>query len=723
MSKACKLWLSVLFLISTCGMSIAAPAAPPEPWGAVPSERQLKWHETEYYALPHYTMGTYVGQDWPWGSDDASLINPKKFDADKWCRVYKAAGMKGVVFFVKHHDGFCVWQSEHTDYDLEASPWKNGKGDMLAEMAAACKRHDLKLGVYYSFWDRHRGDWGKPGYLPHIKNQMRELFTNYGDLFMVWIDGAHGAGGYYGGTNENRNIGGKFLTDYYDKTYREIIAMARELQPNACFFNAFGPDVRWCGNEAGHSPETNWATIGDYGLGWMGYPFADIGKFISTLQTGEEGGQLWMPSEADTRIRGAAAFWRPYTMPKTLNKLVDTYYKTVGQNSALDFMVAINPDGDIDQRDIDALMGLRKQLDRDFSVNLLDEATLSADNVRGDAKQFAAAQAAGNDTMTYWATDDGVSAASIIVDFGKPTTLNRLLLQEYIRLGQRVNSFTFEILDGDAWRKIAGSTTIGYKRILRFDRVEVSKARIMFNTKAPCLVISNLGIYNAPLILEDPTVKRDKEGLVTITGPEKAQVYYAIGKNPRAEDYKVYDKPVSLVKGGILNAFCKDPSTNEKTDVVTTEFGIGKGKWKVVSFRSEQQPQHGAQRAIDDDPQTFWHTQWQGGQPAHPHHIAIDLADTVMIDGFTYLPRQDGRDGGVIYDYEFYVSTDGKEWGEPVIKNYFGNIQNSPEQQILRFDKPVKGRYIKLVSKSAIGGHPFAGAAEIGVLGTITIER
>ena len=122
MSKVCKLWLSVLCLISTRGLSIAAPAAPPEPWGAVPSERQLKWHETEYYALPHYTMGTYVGQDWPWGNHDASLINPKKFDADKWCKVYKDAGMRGVVFFVKHHDGVCIWQSEYTDYDLEASP-------------------------------------------------------------------------------------------------------------------------------------------------------------------------------------------------------------------------------------------------------------------------------------------------------------------------------------------------------------------------------------------------------------------------------------------------------------------------------------------------------------------------------------------------------------------------------------------------------------------------
>ncbi len=725
-----KILLLGLLFLSLSVQSFAQTINAPAPWGPTPSERQLKWHETEYYALPHYTMGTYTESQWPWGDESPELINPTKYDADKWCRVFKAAGMRGVVFFVKHHDGFCTYQSEYTTRDMESSPWKNGKGDMLAEMAEACKKHGLKLGIYYSPWDRNRADWGKPGYLEYWKNQMRELMTNYGDVFMIWFDGAHGTNGYYGGSDHERPIGpiieGKFLTEYYMETEKEIIEMARELQPDACFFNSHGPDVRWAGNEKGVAGETNWSRLTLEGKGWWLNGFTP--DWSQLLTNGDECGKDWIAAEADNPSR-TNWFWRPYTRPKSLTKLVDTYYNTVGRNATLNFGISIDKDGDIPQQDIDALIELKQTLDQEFAVNLLDNAGLSADNVRGQSENFKATLVGDGNKDTYWATDDGISDATIIIDFGKKTSFNRLLLQEYIRLGQRVNGFYLEALRGNSWEKVIQGTTIGYKRILRFETVEATKVRVRIWTKAPCLAISNMGIYNAPALLDDPEIHREKSGMVKIETADKVDIYYKIGNQPHESDFKPYTAPFELRDGGTVNTFARDPATDRKTSIISETFGISPEKWTIHSYSNETSSSK-AVLAIDGNPHTWWETlsgyiPSVGGTPKEMlqkrkledtlNYIAIDLGESIDINGFTYQPRDNGRPGGKIYDYEFYASKDSKNWGVPLSKGSFGNIDNSPIKQFIRFPGTKNVRYVKLVIVSTISDLP-GGAAEIGVL-------
>ncbi|MEK7730200.1 MAG: alpha-L-fucosidase, partial [candidate division KSB1 bacterium] len=219
-------------------MLSCATTPPPLPSGPVPSARQLAWHELEYYAFLHFNMNTFTDREWGYGDEAPALFNPTGFDAELMTRTLKEAGMKALMLTAKHHDGFCLWPSQYTEHSVKNSPWRDGKGDMVRELAEACKRHGLKFGVYLSPWDRNHQDYGKPEYVTYYRNQLRELLTNYGDLFEVWHDGANGGDGYYGGARESRFIDKK---SYYG--WPETWALVRELQPNAVIFSDVGPDL------------------------------------------------------------------------------------------------------------------------------------------------------------------------------------------------------------------------------------------------------------------------------------------------------------------------------------------------------------------------------------------------------------------------------------------------------------------------------------------------
>jgi alpha-L-fucosidase len=242
---------SIIFVLFSC-----TPPPPPEPVLPLPSERQLAWHELEYYAFVHFNMNTFTNMEWGFGDESPDLFNPAELDCRQWARVCKEAGMKGIILTAKHHDGFCLWPSEYTEHSVKNSPWKNGQGDVVQELADACREYGLKFGVYLSPWDRNHPDYGKPEYLTYFRNQLRELLTNYGDVFEVWFDGANGGTGWYGGANEERRIDRKTYYDW-ENTYKIV----RELQPMACLFSDAGPDVRWVGNEEGWAMKTNWAPI------------------------------------------------------------------------------------------------------------------------------------------------------------------------------------------------------------------------------------------------------------------------------------------------------------------------------------------------------------------------------------------------------------------------------------------------------------------------------
>ena len=219
---------------------------PPEPYGAVPGERQLRFHELEIIGMVNFSTITYYGKEWGYGDEDPAKFNPTEFNAVQIVRAAKAGGLKGLIIDAKHHGGFCLWPSQYTEYSVKNCPWKNGKGDMVGELVDACRAEGLKVAMYLSPWDRNHKDYGKQEYVTYYHNQLRELLTSYGPLFEIWFDGANGGDGWYGGAKENRIIDRR---TYY--RFDQIIPMIRELQPDACIFSELGPEVRWVGNERG----------------------------------------------------------------------------------------------------------------------------------------------------------------------------------------------------------------------------------------------------------------------------------------------------------------------------------------------------------------------------------------------------------------------------------------------------------------------------------------
>lgn len=296
---------SLLAVLTACASLSALSASgqtvpPPAPYGALPSQGQLQWHEMEMYNMIEFNQINYLDKDWGWGDESPEIVNPVNFNAEEIVLRAKKAGSKGFLINAKHHGGFCMWPSRTTDYNISRSPWRNGKGDWVGEWEAACRKHGLKFGVYLSPWDRNTAKFGTPEYLDMFKAQLRELLTQYGDLFIIWFDGAPGEGGdgYYGGANEYR---GGFL-DYYD--WENIYALCRELQPNAVIFGDPGPDVRWVGNEKGYAGETCWATLFAPGEKWNGRPIpSGAPEHIKRINEGNRNGQYWIPAEADFSLR------------------------------------------------------------------------------------------------------------------------------------------------------------------------------------------------------------------------------------------------------------------------------------------------------------------------------------------------------------------------------------------------------------------------------------
>lgn len=467
----------------------------PRPCGPLPSENQLRWQEMEMYAFLHYSLNTYTDQEWGYGNEPLTLFNPQNLDCHQWVKVCKQAGMKGVIFTAKHHCGFCMWPSLHTEYSVKNTPWKNGEGDVVKELAEACRKEDMKFAVYLSPWDRERADYGTPEYVAYFRNQLRELLTNYGDIFEVWFDGANGGNGWYGGANEHRRIDAK---TYYD--WKETFRMIRNLQPNCVIWNDGGDrgDLRWVGNEAGSVGETNWSLLNKDG---------DVTG--NMLRFGLENGDSWVAAETNTSIRPGWFYHETENENvKSLSKLMDTYYKSVGRNSTLLLNFPIAPNGRIHPTDSLRGIAFSKMIQEVFKKDLARKAKITASNVRYGNKRFGAAKAIDGKDDTYWATDDSVTSANLTIEFAKPTTFNRFLAEEYIPLGQRVRKFSLDaFIDGhwiplkDALSDIGdGLTTIGNRRIICFPTITATKLRFsILDTKA-CPLISKIGVYLAPNI-------------------------------------------------------------------------------------------------------------------------------------------------------------------------------------------------------------------------------
>lgn len=458
---------------------------PPKPVLPVPSEAQMKWHRMEMNAFVHFTINTFTDKEWGFGNESASLFNPSEVNTDQWAKTLKATGFKTLILTCKHHDGFCLWPSAHSQHTIANSPYKNGKGDLVKETSASAKKYGLHFGVYLSPWDRNRADYGTPGYITYYRNQLKELFTRYGPIVEMWFDGANGGDGYYGGANEKRKIDG---ATYYD--WPNTLNLVRKMAPNVIFFSDAGPGVRWVGNESGIAGETNWNTISTDSI------YAGKAGIESLLNTGSADGNKWVPAEVDVSIR-PGWFWHESENEKvkTPEQLFNIYLTSVGRGSTL--LLNIPPDrrGLFHENDVQALEGFRKILDREFANNLAAKAKVTASNTRGNSAAYSASNITDANSNTYWATNDVVSTGSYTITLPKTQKVKYIVLQEYIQLGQRVQSFTAEVWQNNAWVNVASGTTIGYKRIIKIDPVETQKIRISITGSKACPVIANTEIY------------------------------------------------------------------------------------------------------------------------------------------------------------------------------------------------------------------------------------
>jgi len=485
-----KLSRFLLLIASLFAITILhAQKTAPKPYGALPTQRQLNWQEMERYCFLHFTVNTFTDREWGLGDEKESVFNPTNFNADQIVSTVASHGFKGVILTCKHHDGFCLWPSKYTEHSVKNSPWKNGKGDVVKEISAACKKYGIKFGIYLSPWDRNSALYGKPEYITYYRNQLRELLTNYGDIFEVWLDGANGGTGYYGGANEKREIDRK---TYYD--WKNTFAIIRKLQPNAVIFSDIGPDARWCGNESGFVKDSCWATYTPHGPNGD-EPSIGYTNYIEG-ETGTLNGENWIPAEVDVSIRpGWFYHQKEDDKVRSLESLKEIYFKSVGNGASWNLNVPPDRTGQINAHDIKALDSLRDYLTKSFSTDLLKGAKVMASETRANLKKYAASNVLGNNKNLYWAVNDNTTTASLTFQLKERSTFNCMEIKEFIPLGQRIRSFKIEVDKDGAWIPVFKGSTVGSKKLAKFDDITASKVRLTFSNSLACPVIESVKLY------------------------------------------------------------------------------------------------------------------------------------------------------------------------------------------------------------------------------------
>jgi alpha-L-fucosidase len=453
----------------------------------VASPRQFRWQKLELTAFFHFGVNTFTNHEWGDGKEDPKIFNPTKLDANQWVRVAKDAGFKQVILTAKHHDGFCLWPTKTTTHSVKSSPWKNGKGDVVKEVADACKSQNVGFGIYLSPWDRNSPLYGSEEYNDFFVKQLTELLTNYGRIDEVWFDGANGEG-----------PNGKKQVYDFDRWYKVI----RKLQPSATIA-IMGPDVRWVGTESGYGRETEWSVVPANNM--------DQAAIESNSQTGDafkpEGDMrgddlgsrdkimnakalIWYPAETDVSIR-PGWFYHPEENDKVKSpeKLLDIYFHSVGRNSVL--LVNLPPDkeGLINEADIKNLKEWTRLRDNIFKNNFAKGASVIA------ANGINAKAILDNNYNTYWTTKGKDTTATIELKLKNKATFSVLMLQENIAIGQRIEKFDLEYWDGTSWKKAAAGTTVGYKRLLQFDAVTTDKVRLNIISSRLNPTIAELGLF------------------------------------------------------------------------------------------------------------------------------------------------------------------------------------------------------------------------------------
>ena len=483
--------LAATVMMVGCNPSSGQLQNEPTPYGPTPSTAQLNWHEMEMYCLIHFTPTTFQNKEWGFGDAPADLFNPPHFDANQIAEAAKSAGFKGLISVAKHHDGYCLWPTKTTDYSVSNSPWRDGKGDMVREFMEATHKQGMQFGIYVSAWDRNHPEYGNEKYAEAYREQLRELYSDYGELFTSWHDGANGGDGYYGGANETRRIDRSTYYEWEEKTW----AITREMQPTAVIFSDIGPDTRWVGNERGIAPETSWATLTPIGPdGGKAAPGHVDDQFLGS---GQRDGRFWIPAECDVPHR-PGWFYHPEQdhQVKTPDQLFDLYLKSVGRGAAFNLGLAPNTDGLLHPTDVASLKGFGEKVASSFAENLAAGAKFEASNIRdGHARHFGPSNLLDDDRYSYWATDDEVTSPELIIELADKKTFDLIRLRENIKLGQRLDSVWVDVWEDESWRPLAMATSISSSRIIPLEE-PITTQRLRLRLFAPVAVaLSDFGLF------------------------------------------------------------------------------------------------------------------------------------------------------------------------------------------------------------------------------------
>lgn len=458
----------------------------------LPSERQLKHQEMEFYAFFHFSVNTFTDKEWGDGSEDPDVFSPEKIDARQWAKVIKAANMKGAILTCKHHDGFCLWPSKYTKHSIAYSPYKNGNGDVVKEVSDALREEGLKFGIYLSPWDRNNEAYGKGKiYDDYFVHQLTELLTGYGDIFSVWFDGACG---------ENKE--GKKQYYDWDRYYKVI----RKLQPSACI-TICGPDIRWCGNEAGDTRPSEWSVVPKR--------LCDAEKVAKESQTSDntefretkikssnldlgsreklkdEKELIWYPAEVDTSIRPGWFYHKDEDQQvKSLQELIHIYEHSVGGNATLLLNIPPTNEGVIHENDVQRLKELGDYIRNTYSHNLIHEAESFHCNIEN--LQLGRLIV---DDKTSISTEEQTTNLEIKIRWEKKRKISRVMLMEQVCQSQRIEHFFIRYKDGTQYRDVYEGTTVGYKKIAVFDEIDTEELMIEIVDSRVNINLQFLGVY------------------------------------------------------------------------------------------------------------------------------------------------------------------------------------------------------------------------------------
>lgn len=693
----------------------------------VPTANQLDALRNEFIAFIHFGPNTFTRMEWGNGMEDPAVFDLKTVDTDQWCRSMKDAGMKMVILTVKHHDGFVLWQSRYTDHGIMSTGFQNGKGDILRELSKSCKKYGLKLGVYLSpadlfqienpdglygnlskytkrtiprevpgrpFKNKTKFEFVVDDYNEYFLNQLFEILTEYGEIHEVWFDGAH-----------PKRKGGQ---TYNYAAWRELI---HTLAPKAVIFGR--EDIRWCGNEAGGTRDTE--------INVVAYEVNPDTASVFHDMTAEDLGSReiiynanylhYQPAETNTSIR-EGWFYRDDTNQKvrSADDVFDIYERSVGGNSIFLLNIPPNREGEFSSRDIEVLKDVGSRIRETYDVNLLEGAKGPIELLDGNQD-------------TYLLLENGVDEFVIILNGEK--TINRIMLQEAIAThSERVEKHAVDAWVDNEWREIAVASNIGYKRILRFPEVTTSKIRVRVLESRLTPAISHISAHYYKTRPPQLDFSRDKDGVVTIApmqtvfnwnpiGENAAdnlntgyEVYYTLdGSEPTLNSAK-YESPLKVEYKTLKAA---SYINNARGAVRSEDFGVVKRDWALIGV-SSQVNNRPALNAFDAVKRTYWQSEESTENP----FISLDLGEKYLLKAFTYTP-QTFHSNGMMASGEIQISENGTTW-DTVEKFEFGNLINDPTPRTHYFEKPVTTRYIRLLVTGIAGVEKYVTISEIDFL-------